>query len=67
MLNQPVRGVQLIIVQPITTSSDTDATIKPDQRNCPGDNETDARPATELGIDAEAVLFRPRLWFVSED
>ena len=67
MPNQPVRGVQPILIQPIATTSDTDDTIQPDQRNCPEGNEANASAATELVIDEEAVLFRPRLSFVSED
>lgn len=65
MPNQPDRGVQPI--QPIGATSDTDATIHSDQRNCAGGNEDHAILATDLETDNEPVLFRPRLWFVSED
>jgi hypothetical protein len=55
MPNQPVRGVQPILVQPIANTSDTDYTMQPDQRSCPEGNEADASAATELVIDEEAV------------
>ena len=67
MLNQPVRGIQSILVQLTATTSDTDATIQPDQRNWPDGSEADASAATELVTDEDAVLFRPRLRFISED
>jgi hypothetical protein len=67
MHNQSVRGVQSIFIQPIATTSDTDDPIQLDQQNCPEGNEASASAATELVIDEEAVLFRPRLSFVSED
>ena len=67
MPNQPVRGVQPILVQPFSTRSNTGATIEPDQQNCPEGNVASASAAIELVIDEEAVLFRPRLSFVSED
>jgi hypothetical protein len=67
MHNQSVRGVQSILIQPIATTSDTDDTIQLDQQNCPKGNEASTSAATELVIDEEAVLFRPRLSFVSED
>jgi hypothetical protein len=67
MHNQSDRGVQSILIQPIAATSDTDETIQLDQQNCPEDNEASASAATELVMDSEAVLFRPRLSFVSED
>ena len=51
----------------IATTSDTDDTIQLNQQNCPKGNEASTSAATELVIDEEAVLFRPRLSFVSED
>ena len=67
MSNQRVRGEQLIFNQPLATTSHIDAAIQPIQRNCPEGNMANASAATELVIDEEAVLFRPRLSFVSED
>ena len=67
MFDQSVHGPQSILIQSIATTSDTDDTTQPDQRHRPDRNEGDARLATELEIDGEAVLFRPRLQFVSED
>jgi hypothetical protein len=59
-------GVQQTLTEPTTMTCEVYVIGQTDLQNYPHDDKAAPSPAAELPIE-EAVLFRPRLWLVSED